>query len=483
MIVRTRMAPSPTGEYHIGHIRTLLYNFAWAKKNKGHFVIRIEDTDRERYVEGAVDRILDVISDYGLSWDEGPRVDGPYGPYFQSERLGLYKKYAEQLVESGKAYYCFCTKERIDELRKKQAEEKKLPGYDRRCRAVAIDQAKKRIADGEKFVIRLKVPDDEDLVFDDLVQGKISFNSSVLDDQVLLKSDGFPTYHLAVVIDDHLMEITHIIRGSEWISSTPKHILLYRYFDWEMPKIGHLPVFLDPSGDGKMSKRKGSVSARSFLDGGYLPEALLNYLMLLGWNPGGERELFTLGEFVEAFDVKDLNKSNPKFTYEKLNWFNGEYIRKLDVKELGNRIEKFTTRSPEEIEKVLPIIRDRLVTLANFDQLSSFIFQKPDINPKLLEKYQSSIKNVLSHAVEALSTSWDGKAMESQARRFCETNKLKVGDYFMILRIMITGSTTTPPIWEIMELLGKDETLQRLSSTLNSKFQILNYRYVCPKKN
>lgn len=457
------MAPSPTGDLHIGGLRTALYDFAWAKKNKGKFILRIEDTDRERLVAGSLERLLNDFRDYGLNWDEGPRVGGKFGPYIQSERLELYRKYALELVSKGHAYYCFCSKERLEEIKKKQLEEKRLPGYDRNCRNLSDEDVSQKLKQKKPYVIRLKVPDGEQIVFNDLVRGEIRTNSITLDDQVLLKSDGFPTYHLAVVVDDHLMEITHIIRANEWIPSTPKHVLLYQFFGWKMPAIAHLSVFLSPDGQGKMSKRKGSVSARAFLEDGYLPEAMLNYLMLLGWNPGGERELFTLSEFVEEFDLKNLNKSNQKFTYEKLDWFNQQYIRSLDDVTLGLRIAKFSKRDEAEISKTLPLVKDRMVTLKDFDELTAYFFETPTIEPDLLKKYPESI-NVLNHVIEILDKIWDGKTLEEKARVYCSENNIKVGDYFMILRIAVTGKPNTPPIWEVMEVLGKKETLDRLKS-------------------
>ncbi len=440
MKVRTRMAPSPTGELHVGGLRTALYDFAWAKKHDGQFVLRIEDTDRERQVIGATERLLEVFRDYGLSWDEGP--------FLQSERLPIYQKYAEELVTKGHAYYCTCTKQRLEQLRKAQQETGQLPRYDRHCRELGLKKTE------EPYVIRLKVPDNEEIVFVDVVRGEIKTNSSTIDDQVLLKSDGFPTYHLAVVVDDYLMEITHVIRANEWISSTPKHVLLYKFLGWELPQFIHLSIFLDPEGDGKMSKRKGAVSARSFLEAGYLPEAMLNYLMLLGWNPGTERELFTLSEFIEAFDLKDLNKSNQKFTFEKLNWFNQQYIRALDDVTLAQRLKDFTKQNEVEIAKTLPLVKERMVTLKDFDQLTEYFWQLP--------KAKVENKAFLEHAIVVLEKNWDGKVLEEKAREFCAENNIRVGDYFMTLRVAITGKTTTPPLWEVMEVLGKKETIGRL---------------------
>lgn len=437
------MAPSPTGELHIGGLRTALYDFAWAKKNHGQFILRVEDTDRERLVPGALDGLKKVFTDYGLPWDEGP--------FLQSERLEIYKKHAEELVANGHAYFCTCTKERLESLRKQQTEKGELPKYDRHCRDLNLKTGD---------VIRLKVPDNEEIVFTDSVRGEIKTNSNTLDDQVLLKSDGFPTYHLAVVVDDHLMEITHVIRANEWISSTPKHVLLYRFFGWELPVFVHLSVFLDPEGEGKMSKRKGSVSAQSFLEAGYLPEAMLNYLMLLGWNPGTEQEIFSLDEFIEAFDLSGLNKSNQKFTYDKLNWFNQHYIARLDTADLAKRLGNFTAQPETKIIKVLPLVKDRMVTLADFDKLTDYFWQRPNkVSPDL-----SDSADIINHARLVLEKSWDGKILESEARKFCVEKSIKVGDYFMVLRVAVTGKTATPPLWEVMEILGKDETLVRLKN-------------------
>lgn len=463
MQVRTRMAPSPTGEYHIGHIRTLLYNYAWAKKNHGRFILRIEDTDRERYVEGSVGKILEVIKNYGLDWDEGPGAGGRYGPYIQSARLEIYQKYAHNLIADKKAYYCFCSKERLEKLREFQIEKGQKPGYDRLCRNLSPEEVKKKQEGENSAVIRFKIPDNELISYHDFVMGDAKINSSEIDDQILLKSDGFPTYHLAVVVDDHLMKITHILRGSEWISSTPKHFLLYRAFGWKMPEIGHLPVFLDISGKGKMSKRIGSSSARSFLENGYLPEAILNYLMLLGWNPGTRQEIFSLGEFIQAFSLEGLNKSNPKFDLERLNWFNTYYLRHLEDKVLAQRIVNFTNRKIKEIKKVLPLVKDRLVTLKDFDNFTNFFFEKPKMSLENFSKIKVDRKQILEHALGILAKSFDGKILETAARKFCAENKIKVGDYFMILRLAVTGQTATPPLWEVMKILGQEETLLRLS--------------------
>jgi glutamyl-tRNA synthetase len=331
MKIRTRLAPSPTGEIHVGSMRTLLYDYALAKQSGGELVLRIEDTDQERYVEGAVERMLKVIKDYGLSWDEGPEVGGPDEPYFQSQRLDIYKKYALELVEKGSAYYCFCSEERLEKLREEQrAQKSPVTKYDRYCLTLTKEEIEKNLKDGVPYVIRLKVPNDREIEVEDLVLGKLKFPSNDIDDQVLMKSDGFPTYHLGVVVDDHLMKITHILRGREWLPSTPKHVLLFEAFGWTPPKFVHLPLLREVDSTKKLSKRTGSVGALDFLQEGYLPEALLNFMMFLGWNPGTEKEIYSLDEFVKDFSIEKIQTSEmAAFDRQKLLWINGMYIRNM----------------------------------------------------------------------------------------------------------------------------------------------------------
>src|SRR3990167_6673644 len=332
-MIKTRMAPSPTGEYHIGHIRTVLYNYAFAKKNNGKFVIRIEDTDRERFVEGASDRILQVIKDYGFSWDEGPS--------FQSQRLEIYKKHALELIEKGNAYYCFCSEERLTKLREDQ-KAKGMPStkYDKKCLLLSKDEVKSNLNEGLKYVIRLNVKPNEVIKWKDEVFGEIEINSNDLDDQVLLKSDGFPTYHLAVVVDDHLMEITHVIRAEDWISSTPKHILLFRYFGWQLPVFVHGPLLRNPD-QSKLSKRKNPVWVSWYKEQGFLPEAVLHYLALMGWSHPDGKDIFSESEFIDKFNLEDLKAVGPAFDLTKLEWLNGEYIRKSQNSKLKSQIRDF----------------------------------------------------------------------------------------------------------------------------------------------
>jgi len=468
MKVRTRIAPSPTGEYHIGHIRTVLYNYALAKKCKGQFILRIEDTDRTRYVPGAEKMIMEVIREYGLSWDEGPDVGGPVGPYVQTERLEIYKKHLNELIEKGQAYYCFCTPERLEKMRKQQKRNKQVPKYDRACLSLSSGEVKKRLEGGVPYVVRLKIPDNELITFNDVIRGEVKIQSSEVDDQILLKSDGIPTYQFAVVVDDHLMNITHVLRGEEWIPSMPKQVLLYRFFGWEMPLFAHLTVFLDPSGKGKMSKRRGSVSAQSFLDQGYLPEALLNFLMLLGWNPGTEREFFTLDEFVQEFSLENLHKKSPIFDQNKLDFFNSHYIREKTDKELALALRPFVPDLKEEILiKVAPLIKERIKKLSEAKDLLAFLSQPVDY-PKesllvkgltsdtALQMLKVTQEAVRENGVE--NTSLLQTVLLDQIKK----NKWNTGIFFMVVRVAICGRPITPPILESLPFLGKEETLNRM---------------------
>lgn len=469
--VRTRMAPSPTGEYHVGHIATLLKNYAFAHNQSGQFVLRIEDTDQERKVEGAVEKILKVITDYGLDWDEGPQKEGPFGPYVQSERLPLYEKYAKMLVDNNQAYYCFCSRDRLTELRDQQRANKQQPRYDRHCRNLSLDEVAAKLEAGEEHVIRLKVPDNQDITFTDLIRGDITFNSSEVDDQVLMKSDGFPTYHLAVVVDDHLMEISHVMRGEEWISSTPKHILLYQAFGWQPPVYAHIPVFLNPDGKGKMSKRKGTVSAQSFLDAGYLPEALLNFFMILGWAREDEREIMSLEEYIQEFDPARISAKSVVFDLKKLAWINGQYIRKLSMDEL---LEKLAPHIPDDfpkdkVESVVPLIHDRLEKLSDFDELTTFFYKPFERDEEFIRSLNKKatpevITEQLEVTQQALSkiTEWSHEAIEQVIRDLQEQHEWKKGQYFMMLRIAVTGRKATPPLFETMAVIGQEIISDRL---------------------
>lgn len=472
--VRTRMAPSPTGEYHVGHIATLLKNYAYAKQKGGKFILRIEDTDQERKVEGAVEKILGVIKAYGLDWDEGPGKGGPYAPYVQSERLAIYKEYVDKLLANGKAYLCFCSRERLEQMRADQLARKELPKYDKHCRNLSAEEVQKNISEGKPSVIRLAVPENETIEFNDLIRGVIQIESNNIDDQVLLKSDGFPTYHLGVVVDDHLMEITHVMRGEEWISSTPKHILLYKAFGWQPPVYAHIPVFLNPDGKGKMSKRKGTVSAQSFLDNGYLPEALLNFFMILGWAPKDQREILTLDEYIQEFDPTTISAKSVVFDLQKLSWLNGIYIRKLPTAELEDRIQPFLPADfpKDQLSAILPLVMERLVTLKDIESLTEFFYRPITANTEeLLKKGDPAlVKQELEATIAEIESisEWNLAHLEEKIRQLQEKNDWKKGQYFMMVRVAVTGRTATPPLFETMTLLGKDQVLERLNMALQA---------------
>lgn len=470
-VVRTRMAPSPTGEMHVGSMATLLKNFAWAKKHKGQFILRIEDTDKAREVAGGVDEILKIISDYGLDYDEGPKKSGNVGPYIQSQRLEIYQQKAQELVAKSAAYYCTCSKEKLAENREKLRKLKKPPKYDKHCRTRQA-QVTEEIKSGTSSVIRLKVPDSKEVTFHDELRGDITVRTDHIDDQVLIKSDGFPTYHLAVVIDDHLMGITHILRGEEWISSTPKHIWLYQAFGWDqpqqMPKFVHLPVFLNPSGKGKMSKRQGTVSARSFLDKGYLPETMLNFFMLLGWASSDQREVLSLDEYIDEFDIAKLSKNPVVFDLKKLDWLNGVYIRKLSPADLKKRLQSFLPGDfpKPRLAEILPLVKERLVTLSDIESLTNYFYRSPQIEFALLLKRGDIdlVKTQLEKTTSGLDQvgDWLASEIEKVLRNLQSGHDWSKKQYFMMLRVAVTGQTATPPLFETMQVLGKNTVIKRL---------------------
>lgn len=468
MKVRTRIAPSPTGEMHVGSIAIALKNYAFAKKHGGQFILRLEDTDKVREVENGVEEIQKILKDFGLDWDEGPSVGGDFGPYIQSARLDIYREYAQKLVDDDKAYYCFCSKERLEEIKNKAIESKVPPKYDGHCRNLSKDEVAQQFAKTSEYVIRLKVPADQSVTFNDVIRGDITFETNTIDDQVLIKSDGYPTYHMAVVVDDHLMQVTHIMRGEEWISSTPKHILLYNAFGWEMPIHAHIPVFLNPDGKGKMSKRKGTVSARSFLDRGYLPEALLNFFMILGWARNDEVEVMSLDEYIKHFDPKDVSAKSVAFDYKKLNWINGIYIRKLSLEELKNKIARFLPNDfpMEKFDAILPLVQERLETLAQIEELTSFFYR--DIEHKkeelLAKATPELVKEQLDKTIGVLSNlkDWTLSNIETALRDLQAETDWKKSQYFMLIRIAATGKSATPPLFETLHVIGQTETVKRL---------------------
>jgi glutamyl-tRNA synthetase len=460
--VRTRIAPSPTGQdLHIGNAYTALINYVFARANNGQFIIRVEDTDRTRLVQGSEDRILASLKWLGIPYSEGPDIGGPYAPYRQSERLNLYKKHAQELVEKEHAYYCFCTAERLAAMRKDQEAKHLPPMYDGLCKTLDVREAKKRVAAGEKYVIRLNVPDDGVTTFHDIIRGKVSFENKLIDDQVLLKSDGFPTYHLGVVVDDHIMGITHIIRGEEWIPSTPKHILLYGFFGWELPKFAHVSVLRNPD-RSKLSKRKNPVWVSDYKTKGFLPETIKNYLATMAWAYPGGQDIFSVDDMVKQFRLEDIQTTAPIFDTEKLRWMNGEYIRQMKSEKLIVKIYEFFDGKYQnkQIEKILPLVVERMKILSEFESLAGFFFTRPKEFERPLKK------DILAVGRGALTESaWDHDAMEKSIRDAADTAKLKAKDVFMELRVAVTGKTVGPPLLESLEILGKEETLTRIPSS------------------
>jgi len=461
MTVRTRIAPSPTGFLHLGTAYTAMRNWALAKQSGGQFIIRIEDTDRTRIVEGAVEVIFEALSWLGIDNDEGPNVGGPHAPYVQSECLPVYQKHIEELIQNGKAYYCFCTKDRLDQVRAEQQAKKELPRYDKFCRNISLVDAKKRVDAGEAHVIRLKVPETGVTICQDAVRGPIEFQNSGIDDQVLLKSDGYPTYHLGVVVDDHLMEITHIIRGEEWLSSTPKHVLIYEAFGWQLPIFVHLPVIRNKD-HSKMSKRKNDVSVLSYRDKGYLPEAMNNFLALMSWSHPDKKEIFDMPEFIKTFSIERIALTAPVFDIEKLNWMNGSYIRSLTDEELAARLSGGfvpAACSAELLAYIVPLVKERLVTLKDFDDLASFFYLEPSAVEMTADdkEYLAVAKDLLA------SCEWSKEGIEGSLIPAVKDHGWKNGPFFAALRLAVTGKKISPPLSESMVILGREKVLSRLS--------------------
>lgn len=481
MVIRTRIAPSPTGELHIGHVRTALYDYALAKKHGGQFIVRIEDTDRNRFVEGSMERTLQVLKDYGLVWDEGPEAGGPYEPYIQTQRLDLYKRYANELVEKKGAYYCFCTQERLEEVRKKQ-QEMKLPrtSYDRHCRNLSSEEVAEKLKNSEPYVIRLKSPENENIILNDIIHGNVTFNSNDMDDSILLKSDGIPTYHLASVVDDHIMKISHVIRGIDWMPSSPIHLYIYKILGWDVPLFAHLPNLKEKGMNAKLSKRHGSVAAVDFLTEGYLPEAVINFLMFLGWNPGTEKELYTFEEFINDFSLEKVQKTDlVAFDRDKLVWFNGAYIRKMAVDQLLSRLRAWSEKygvnlvlsGDNEFDlKVTALLQERLKTLSEFNDLASYFYTQPQVDESTLLSFAGSkdrAQEILKSFSEVFSQisneNWTRDNLDNLCHDVIGKHEYKPKEAFMTLRVALTGQTATPQIFDILEVLGKQESLDRVN--------------------
>lgn len=453
-MVRVRFAPSPTGVPHIGNTRTALYNFLFARHHHGKLILRIEDTDRERLVPESLPKILQILKFVGINWDEGPFV--------QSQRLAIYKKHALELVNSGKAYYCFCSKDRLAKFRGK--------GYDRHCLGLSRQEIKSSLAAKKPYVVRLKVPDDGATAWNDLIQGKIGFKNELIDDQVLLKSDGYPTYHLAVVVDDHLMKITHILRGAEWISSTPKHILLYQAFGWSVPQIGHFSVILGPD-KAKLSKRHGAKSVLDYRDDGYLSEALVSFMAYLGWSYKDNSQLLTMKQLMDNFSLDHIQSGNPTFDIKKLDYFNAKLIRSLPQKLLLQLIKPFLKIKISDtlINQILPLIQERLVRLAEINELIEYFAVKPEIDARLVLRESkmtaAETNEYLGKVIVALKQldSWTEAAIEEKLHQLQVDSGLKPRPAFMTIRVAVTGRQATPPLFDVLYLLGKDVVIKRLN--------------------
>lgn len=467
--VRVRFAPSPTGMLHIGGLRSALFNWLFVRKNNGRMILRIEDTDRERYVEGATENIIEALHWYGLDFDEGP--------IFQSKRSEVYKKFAMQLVEQGNAYYCFCSPARLAELREMQTANKQAPRYDGHCRTLASGEVQKKLSSGEKFVIRMKVPSEGVTEFDDSIRGRVSIANKDIDDQVLLKSDGFPTYHLANVVDDHDEKISHVIRAEEWLPSTPKHLLLYQALGWTPPQYAHLPMVLGTD-RSKLSKRHGATAALEYRDLGYLPEAVLNFIALLGWNPKTEKEIFTLSELVQEFDLDKVNKSGAVFDITKLDWLNGFYIRRMPIAELTKACRPWLGEyaATENLEKIVALFQERLKILSEIKELTSFFFTEQltyDSNilipkKKTKEETLSTLELVAVQVAALAANDFVPDTLKIIFTDFIKTHALNNTIVLWPLRVAITGRAASPGVFEVMEILGKQKVTDRVGAAITA---------------
>ena len=485
MTVRVRFPPSPTGELHVGNLRSALFNWLFARHSGGAFILRIEDTDQARLVPGSAESIMEALRWLGLDWDEGPdphdltKDVGDYGPYVQSQRLEHYRRAAQQLVEGGFAYRCYCSPERLDEVRHRMQAEKLPPKYDRHCRNLSPEDRRELESSSAPSVVRFKTPLEGHTTFRDVVRGDLIFENETLDDFVLLKSDGFPVYHLANIVDDRLMKITHVMRGDEWVSSTPRHVLLYQAFGWEPPVFAHLPMILGPD-RSKLSKRHGDTSVLQFRERGFLPEALFNYLGLLGWSLDDHTEIIDRETFVKHFSLERILASPASFDFDKLTWLNGIYIRALPPPVLAERIRPFLQESagavdPAQLERVAPLIQERIKTLAEAVDMAGFFFGGDELHydvSALLGKRFAGRPAEAATAIEAVmsglaaSTDWDEEGLEGVIRPLADNLGLKTGDLFGLIRVAVTGRTAAPPLFQTMALLGMERCLARLHSAL-----------------
>jgi glutamyl-tRNA synthetase len=491
--VRVRYAPSPTGEPHLGSVRTALFNWLYARGQGGSFIVRIEDTDQERLVPTSVASLIEGLLWLGLDWDEGPTDDGrdskgAFGPYFQSQRLPLYHQHSERLVASGSAYRCFCSPARLDAIRRAQQQQKLPPGYDRLCRDLPDDERRRRLDSGEPSVVRFRVPLEGATTVHDLVRGEVTWENRLLDDFIILKSDTFPTYHLASVVDDHLMRISHVMRAEEWLPSTPRHLLIYQAFGWQPPQFAHLPLILGAD-RSKLSKRHGATSVREYKTQGYLPDAMLNFLTLLGWSLDDKTDVISRADLVRNFSLERITKAAAIFNAEKLTWMNGVYVRAMSPQALAEEMLPFLERPeadgglPNDVPRpldrsyllrIVPLAQERLKLLSESAELTGFFFQtRITYDPSLLVQKgmdAAATANELRQSSERLAalSSWDAATLEGLFRPLADELGLKTGQLFGAVRVAVTGRTATPPLFQTMEALGRERCMARLSLAIDS---------------
>jgi glutamyl-tRNA synthetase len=476
--IRVRFAPSPTGYLHVGGLRTALYNYLFAKKYNGKFILRIEDTDQSRYIEGAVENLIASLKWAGLTFDEGPDVGGNYGPYLQSQRLEIYKKHADELISKGDAYYCFCTPERLKTLREEQEKQKLHQAkYDKLCLSLSKNEIEEKLQQKIPHVVRLNVRPNQKIVFDDVIRDRVEFESSNVDDQVLIKSDGFPTYHLANIVDDHLMEVSHVIRGEEWLSSTPKHVLLYDSFGWERPTFAHLPLLLNPD-KSKLSKRQGDVAVEDYRDKGYLKEALINFVALLGWNAGDDREFYSLDELVNAFSLERVNKSGAVFDVVKLNSLNAQHLRNKSNEEILELLKKeilnsqFSTLNLQDefLLLVIEAMKERVSFVREFITECKYFYSPPiEYEQKAVEKnWKPETPKQMKKLIEAFEQLINPAKEDFENALANAAEELNVGKGKLIhpLRLAVSGQSTGPGVFDILFILGKEEVVNRINSAI-----------------
>jgi glutamyl-tRNA synthetase len=473
--VRVRFAPSPTGYLHVGGLRTALYNYLFARRSGGKFILRIEDTDRSRHVEGAVETIISSLRWAGLAYDEGPDVGGPHVPYFQSERLTAYREAADRLVASGRAYPCFCTAERLDAMRKEREKSQQSTKYDRICLRLSPDEVESRKAAGEPFVIRMRIPDERTVVVSDIVRGRVEFGTEILDDQILMKSDGFPTYHLANVVDDHLMEITHVIRGEEWLSSAPKHVLLYRFLGWNPPRFAHLPLLLGAD-RSKLSKRQADVAVSDYRAQGYYPEALVNFVALLGWNPGYDRDFFALSDLVGEFSLERVGKSGAIFDLEKLRWLNAEYLRRRSPNEIVGELRPLLAEKgisgfdDNYLQKIVELTRERITFVREIPEKSGWFFADPvEYEAETVAKrWRPGSRDLMAKLLPSIEAGapFVAATLEETLKSFAERESVKLSDLVHPLRLACTGVGAGPGLYALMETLGRETCARRIRNAV-----------------